>query len=121
MPYNIGNWHFRGGLGDQLAYGVDEYGEPYPILTGQDYLGNTALVTEDTPWYANLLSQGIATTGNILGGRRGSYSAGYNAAGGVGVQASASPGGVSAGLGLSNNTLLLIGIVAAVFLLGKRR
>jgi hypothetical protein len=118
MP-NINTWHHRGGFADnaRVIYAPDENGNVSPVVIGQDAYGNDVVITEDSPWYANLLQQGIQTTGQIFGGgfnRR-------NDAPAAAVSATVSPTGGGVGLGLSSNTLLLLGVVAAVFLLGKGR
>lgn len=117
MP-TVNTWHHRGGLSDaRVVYAPDENGNVSPVVIGQDAYGNDVVITEDSPWYANLLQQGIQTTGQIFGGgfnRR-------NDAPAAAVSATVSPAGGGVGLGLSSNTLLLLGVVAAVFLLGKGR
>jgi len=120
MP-DLSTWHYRGGLSDALAYNFDEDGNPYPVVYGEDYMGNPALITEKTPWYANLISQGIATTGNVFSGRGGgNFGPNYNAPA-VTAAGSVSPAGVGGGFQISNQMLLIGGIVLAVFLLGKRK
>lgn len=115
MPLNVNTWHARGGLSDnaRVVYAPDEYGNINPIVIGQDAYGNDVVITEDQPWYANLLQQGIQTTGNIFGGGRGR---GYDQ--GAAVAVSAQPQGITAGI--STNMLLIGGAILAFFLLGKR-
>jgi hypothetical protein len=106
--------HYRGMAdNEQVVYVPDGEGNVYPAVYGTDAVGNPVLITEDTPWYNNLLLQGVNTVGSIWGGRGGGRDY-YPSAPAV----TASSGGV--GLGISTNTLILIGVVAAFFLLGKR-
>lgn len=91
--------------GEPLIYGVDENG--YPIVIGQD---------SAQPWWSNLINQGIQTTGQVFSNR--GY---YDTRQGAALQAQLTPQGISTGFNLSSNTLLLIGVVAAFFLLEKRR
>lgn len=112
---NVNTWHARGGLSDaRVVYTPDEYGNLQPLVLGQDAYGNDVVITEDSPWYANLLQQGIQVTGNIFGGGR-SFGRGDAPA----VAVTAAPQGITAGI--SSNMLLLGGVVLAFFLLGKRR
>jgi hypothetical protein len=109
--------HYRGMAdNEQVVYVPDGEGNVYPAVYGTDAVGNPVLITEDTPWYNNLLLQGVNTVGSIFGGRGGGRDYGYAVA--PAVTTTATSGGV--GLGISTNTLILIGVVAAFFLLGKR-
>jgi len=115
-PLNVNTWHYRGGLSDnaRVVYAPDEYGNINPIVIGQDAYGNDVVITEDSPWYANLLQQGIQVTGNIFGSGRG-YGRGNDQAA---VAVTAQPQGITAGI--STNMLLIGGAILAFFLLGKR-
>lgn len=136
MSLNVANWHHRGGMSNiggsaNLAYTIDpETGEQIPLVWGVDEFGNPTIVNANNqaPWYGTLLQAGIQTAGNIFGRNYNNYNlpfggpaAGGPLVGGATVAASASPGGIGAGLNLSTNTMLLIGVVAAFFILGKGR
>ena len=103
----------------RVIYGDD--GTPY--IYGQDEYGNPIVVDPSSvqPWWGSAIARGIDATQNIFGGQR-RYDGYYAPQSGPGaaVQTQLSSGGLSTGFNLSSNTLLLIGVVAAFFLLGKR-
>ncbi len=121
MP-NVNTWHHRGGMGDaQIVYEPDGQGGVRAVVLGQDAYGNDQILPADAPWWGNLLQQGIYATSDAISGGRNRYPANVPVGGGAAVSASVSPTGAGVGLGLSSNTLLILGVVAAVFLLGKGR
>lgn len=122
MPLNVNTWHYRGGLSDaQIVYEPDGAGGVRAIVLGQDAYGNDQVIAADAPWWGNLLQQGIYATADAVGGRNRFGRNDYIPPQGAAVSATVSPSGGGFGLGLSSNTLLLLGVVAAVFLLGKGR
>lgn len=126
MSLNVNTWHHRGGMSGSanLAYTIDPVtGEQVPLVWGTDEFGNPTLVTPDNqaPWYGTLLQSGINTAGSVFGGRTYGLPNQQPSGGGVGVTATATPTGIGAGLNLSTNTIILIGLIGAVFLFGKGR
>jgi hypothetical protein len=110
--------HYRGmANNERVVYVPDEYGNVYPVVYGTDAAGNPMIISENTPWYNNLLLQGVNTVGSIWGGG-GRRNFGYDPA--LAASVTATPSSAGVGLGISTNTLIIIGIVAAFFLLGKR-
>ena len=109
-------WHYRGGLSDngaQIVYEPDGQGGIRAIVLGQDAYGNDQVIQADAPWWGNLLQEGIHATAGAFGSRRSRFDQQ------PAVAVTAAPQGITAGL--SSNTLLLIGVVAAFFLLGRGR
>lgn len=105
----------------RIVYEPDEYGDLQAVVYGEDAYGNPVMVDQSAPWYRDVLMTGLNTVGGIFGGGR-RYDGYYapQVSGGAAVNTQVSPGGISTNFGLSNTTLLLIGVVAAFFLLGKR-
>lgn len=129
MSLNLTTWHHRGGLAGygqpQTIITVDpETGDQYPVVVGTDANGYPVILDSSSvaPWQAGLISQAINTAGGIFGAStRYASPYGQGPGGGATITTAATPAGVGAGLNLSTNTLIITGLVAAVFLFGKGR
>lgn len=128
MSLNLTTWHHRGGLAGygqpQTVMTVDpETGEQYPIIVGTDQNGYPVVLDSSSvaPWQAGLISQAINTAGGIFGAST-RYASPYGQGpGGATITTAATPGGIGAGLNLSTNTLILIGLGVALLFIGKGR
>ncbi len=128
MSLNLTTWHHRGGLADygqpQTVMTVDpDTLEQIPYWVGRDANGYPVVLDSSSvaPWQAGLISQVINTAGGIFGAST-RYASPYGQGpGGATITTAATPGGIGAGLNLSTNTLILIGLGVALLFIGKGR